>query len=231
MADQTNTQQQTVGDRTPASASVKRFAQPVCDEIWASLFASAAPGAARSVMMTAAGRREGVSTLLAGAALTGASLMPNQRIALVDLNVRTPRLAGFLGVTPEPGLADVLGGNATLEQIARPVGSANLLFYPAGRGPAASAMLRNPALGDLVRQILSGHEYVLCDCAAANLYPDVQVLAPLFDGVVLVAEAGATRRESLAQAKKRVEQGAGRVLGVILNKRRYPVPRFLYRRS
>jgi Mrp family chromosome partitioning ATPase len=71
----------------------------------------------------------------------------------------------------------------------------------------------------------------LIDAPAINLYPDAQLLAPLTDGVALVAEAGRTRRESLAQARKRIDLSRGRVLGVILNKRRYPVPRFLYRRS
>ncbi len=186
----------------------------------------------RSAMFTAAGRREGVSTLVAGAALTGAGLRADLRVGLVDLNVRYPQLARLLGARESPGLADVLAGKADLDGVAQPVGSPNLLFYASGVGPGpAAALLGSEGLRGLVGQLLGRHEYLLCDCAAANLFPDAQILAGLFDGAVLVAEAGATRRESLAEAKKRIELGRGRVLGVVLNKRRYPVPRFLYRRS
>jgi Mrp family chromosome partitioning ATPase len=156
--------------------------------------------------------------------------MPSRRIALVDLNVRHPRLGRLLGCGRGPGLGEVVAGSAGLAQIAQPAGSANMLFYAAG-GAASTTLLRSEGLVRAIGQIIESHDYVLCDSAPANLFPDAGVLAPLFDGVVLVAEAGATRRESLAQAKKRVELGGGRVLGVILNKRRYPVPRFLYRRS
>lgn len=213
------------------SASVRPGAQGDFDQVWSAVFGD--PSARlKGVLFTAAGRREGVSTVIAGAALTGAGIDPRRRVGLIDLNLRYPQQARVLGAAPEPGLADVLAGKANLEQIAVTVGVGNLTLYPAG-GRLASALplLAGQAVRDLLTELTARHDCLLCDCAAANVYPDAQLLAPLFDGVVLIAEAGATRRESLAEAKKRIELGRGRVLGVVLNKRRYPVPRFLYRRS
>lgn len=220
-------------DSSPSAvgAKVRPSAQPAFDQVWGAVFAESA-SAVRSVLFTAAGRKEGVSTLVAGAAITGASIHYNRRIALIDLNLRYPQLARLLGANPEPGLADVLAGRATLDQVAQPVASANLTLYPSGARPdAALPVVAGDKLRDLIAQLAERHDYLLCDCSAANLFPDAQILAPLFDGVVLVAQAGATRREALAEAKKRIELGRGRVLGVVLNKRRYPVPRFLYSRS
>jgi len=37
-------------------------------------------------------------------------------------------------------------------------------------------------------------------------------------------------REAVAQAKKRIESGGGKVVGVVLNMRTFPIPNFLYRR-
>ena len=222
-------------------AAVSRAAQPSFDQVWGAIFADAS-STVRTVLFTSASRHEGVSTLVAGTALTAANMGFTRRIGLLDLNLRFPRLASLVRATPTPGLTDVLTGRAQVEQIAQTVGFGNLTLYPAGAaahdlgrqggGPdTALSLLGGQALKALIGELAGRHDYLLCDCAAVNLYPDAQILAPLFDAVVLVAEAGATRRESLGEARKRIELGRGRVLGVVLNKRRYPVPRFLYRRS
>ena len=49
-------------------------------------------------------------------------------------------------------------------------------------------------------------------------------------GVVLVACAQQTAQESLAAATRSIQSGGGDVLGVVLNKRTFPIPRFIYRR-
>lgn len=233
MSESETTTTQEPSRREPTSAAVRPHAAQACEQIWGSIFTEAVEtGRVRSVLFASAERREGVSTMLAGAALTGASLWGTQRVAAVDLNVRHPQLWRLLGGVQSPGLADVLAGQADLKSIAQPVGSDNLLLYTAGNpGRSPMNMLSSERLRDTIAAIARDHEFVLCDCAAVNIVPDAQILAPMFDGVVLVTEAGSTRREALAQAKKRIEMNHGRVIGVVLNKRRYPVPRFLYRRS
>jgi Mrp family chromosome partitioning ATPase len=49
-------------------------------------------------------------------------------------------------------------------------------------------------------------------------------------GVVLVVEAEKTRAPIIEQARRVIETGGGRVLGVILNKRKHHIPGWLYRR-
>ena len=50
------------------------------------------------------------------------------------------------------------------------------------------------------------------------------------DGVILGLEAGATRRETAGQTKAHLDAAGVRLLGVVLNKRTFPVPEALYRR-
>jgi len=56
------------------------------------------------------------------------------------------------------------------------------------------------------------------------------VLASSVDGVVVVVEAGQSRREEITNAQRTIEQAGGKFLGFVLNKRRYPVPEWLYKR-
>ena len=55
-------------------------------------------------------------------------------------------------------------------------------------------------------------------------------LCSFADGVVLVVESGATRLQVVQEAKKRLGYAKANVLGVVLNKKRYPIPDWLYRR-
>lgn len=78
------------------------------------------------------------------------------------------------------------------------------------------------------------HKYftsVLLDCPSlgedSGLLP---AIAEWMDGIVLVAEAGKTHRAELQRAERWIEALQGKVLGLVLNKRRYPVPAWIYKR-
>jgi Mrp family chromosome partitioning ATPase len=50
------------------------------------------------------------------------------------------------------------------------------------------------------------------------------------DGVVLVLAAEDTRWPVAERVKESIERSGGRVLGIVLNKRRYHIPPCIYRR-
>ncbi len=71
---------------------------------------------------------------------------------------------------------------------------------------------------------------ILIDCGPVGAAADAAVLASNVDGVVIVVEGGRSRRDQILNAKRTIEQAGGKFLGFVLNKRRYPVPEWLYRR-
>jgi Mrp family chromosome partitioning ATPase len=71
---------------------------------------------------------------------------------------------------------------------------------------------------------------ILIDCGSLRASEDAAVLASSVDGVVVVVEAGQARREEILNAQRTVETAGGKFLGFVLNKRRYPVPEWLYKR-
>jgi protein-tyrosine kinase len=70
---------------------------------------------------------------------------------------------------------------------------------------------------------------VLFDSAPANSYMDSIALAGKVDGVVMVLQSEKTRWEVAQFIRERLESGNGNILGVILNKRRFYIPRWLYK--
>ena len=71
---------------------------------------------------------------------------------------------------------------------------------------------------------------ILIDCRSLRDSAEAAVLAGNVDGVVIVVEAGHSRRDEILNAQRTIENSGGKFLGFVLNKRRYPVPEWLYRR-
>ena len=74
---------------------------------------------ARTIMFTSAMPHEGKSTTVANLAV--ALARAGRRVALVDLDLRTPTLHTFFGIGQAQGFTDVVIDRITLEQAIRPV--------------------------------------------------------------------------------------------------------------
>jgi succinoglycan biosynthesis transport protein ExoP len=73
-------------------------------------------------------------------------------------------------------------------------------------------------------------DYVLIDAPPLNMYSEGFALGQLADGLVLVLEANATRRETATKVAERLNATEVKILGAVLNKRTFPIPESLYRR-
>ena len=72
-------------------------------------------------------------------------------------------------------------------------------------------------------------DYVLIDCPTLGESTATLSLARASDGVLLVVAAGEVRREQVEQAQELIQGSSSNLLGLILNKRTYPVPAFIDR--
>lgn len=83
---------------------------------------------------------------------------------------------------------------------------------------------------NLIDDLRQQFDLIIFDSPSAIGSTDAIALAAASDGVVLVVEAEKTRRQVVQEIKTRMEKAGGNILGVILNKRRNYIPRFIYRR-
>jgi Mrp family chromosome partitioning ATPase len=81
-----------------------------------------------------------------------------------------------------------------------------------------------------IAELRSAFDYVLIDAPPLNSYADAMVFGRLADGVVLVLEANATRREAAVRVTESLKATRIPVLGAVLNKRTFPIPSALYKR-
>jgi hypothetical protein len=83
---------------------------------------------------------------------------------------------------------------------------------------------------DCLRTLSKFFDYILLDCAAISTCAAVVGIAPLVDGVVLVVQAGRTKRPQIKFAQEFLHLANAKILGYVLNKREYPIPEWLHAR-
>lgn len=183
----------------------------------------------RAVLFSSCTEGEGTSTVLVNFASTLAA--NGESVLLVDANLRTPSLHSALRVGMDNGLTDLLLGRCTLSEAIRETGVPNILVIPGGTPhPNPIIVLESESLGSQIKEMKVQADWVLFDSPPITHHMDSVVLAPKVDGVVMVVEAERTRWEVAESSRQRIISGNGKVLGVILNKRKYHVPQWLYKR-
>jgi hypothetical protein len=73
-------------------------------------------------------------------------------------------------------------------------------------------------------------DFTLLHLPAAARSSEAVLLGHLSDGVVLVVEANSTRRAKALATKEMLQAANVRILGTVLNGRRFPIPEGIYRR-
>jgi len=109
-------------------------------------------------------------------------------------------------------------------------GPSNLYVLPRGT-PAAPplSLFQSNGFDELLYRVQQNFGYVVIDGPALLDCPESLVLSRKVDGVILVVESEKTRKRTAVWAKEQIEDAGGKLLGVVLNKRKYYIPDWLYR--
>jgi Mrp family chromosome partitioning ATPase len=177
--------------------------------------------------VTSCNTGEGVSTLTAGLALTLARSM-NGHVLLVDANMhraRKPKL--YSEDKLSTSLVHLKGDGQGNTLILQP----NLYMMQttdvSGEMVTTKPAVRVDALVDSIRQN-SSYACIILDMPPVMESALTARAASRCDSVVMVVEAERTHREVAIKAKKLLSQSGARLLGVVLNKHRHYVPKWLY---
>ncbi|NTU81162.1 MAG: CpsD/CapB family tyrosine-protein kinase [Chloroflexales bacterium] len=169
-----------------------------------------------TLLVTSTAPDEGKSTTLANLAVTMAQA--EQRVLVVDCDLRRPSLHTLFGLPNERGLT-----SAILEQAEGPLpvqgsGVPGLSVLTSGPLPPRPAdLLGSRRMGALIERMRSEADIVLFDTPPAVAVTDAAVLAPRVDGVLLVLQAGHTRRDRAREARQLLEKVKANIVGVVLN--------------
>lgn len=170
----------------------------------------------RTVSFTSAGKGEGKSTVALNLAIAMCQDF-DTRVAIVDADLRRPRVHRLLGITPRRGLSDILSGGAVPEDVMITNSVPRLTIIPGGRSSKTPAeMLASPRMRQLVEELKSRFDFIIFDTPPVLTVSDAIVLGPMTDGVVVVIQAGKARRNLVARAVELLHNS--QILGFVLNR-------------
>lgn len=215
--------------KSSLAALASHFTQE-CDTLRSAIEVAFSGQTKKVIMFTSAVRHEGCTTMMGSLGYALAS-RAGVRVALVDANIRNPGLANLMSLGPHAGLTDVVGRELDPESALRSTAVPNLYVLLGGNTPLISSeVFGSPKTVSLLEWLKERHDYVLLDVPAVMPMPEVAVQSKDTDGVVLVVRANRTDRNLLQKARDILESSGANLLGVILNRRRYVIPEFIYGR-
>jgi len=159
---------------------------------------------------------EGKTTTAANLAITLSQ--GGHRTALVECDLRRPRVASILEAESAVGVTTVLVGRLTLDQAMQTHEATGLDVLTSGAiPPNPSELLQSKAMASLLTELRSRYDMVIIDAPPLLPVTDATLLAAQADGTLLVVRHGRTTKEQLAHAVDRLAQVDAPVVGVVLN--------------
>ncbi len=182
----------------------------------------------RIVQFVEPGSSRGASALVRELAKVSA-LKLNKSVLLLDANPSRTRHSEFFNIRSKWHWNEAVQGGEVLRSGLRPIGKSSLYVVQILMDSESVASIdmdeRHNALFEDLKQMF---DLILIDYPSASSHPEGFMLTPKVDGVVMVLEAGRTRWQVAEQLKERIYSQGGHILGVVLNKRSYPIPQYVY---
>jgi capsular exopolysaccharide synthesis family protein len=176
-------------------------------------------------------RNDGVSTVVANLAVTISKRNKNAKVLLMDANLSHPYIHRVFNTRLAPGLADILSNGQKSEDVIQSLPERNVHILTAGvQNGDTYEILDFEGFTKLLDSVKERYRFVVIDIPALNEVSMATRLAGLCDGAILVVEAERSRREVMQKAKVQLVESNANILGVVLNKRRFHIPDWLYRR-
>ena len=170
------------------------------------------------IHVTSPASKDGKSTTVANLGVVLAQV--GEKVVIVDLDLRRPRMHDFFGVSNKVGFTSVVLGEAPLSSALQEVpGSPGLMILPAGPMPNSPAeLLSSSRAAAVVSGLREGGRTVVLDSPPLLPVSDALVVSTMADATLLVSSAGLTKVNELERALELLEQVHAPLVGIVLNR-------------
>lgn len=151
----------------------------------------------------------------------------NQHVILVDLDLRRPSIAKYLGLEPSHDLVDHLVDGVPIEDVVVKTGIDRLLVIPTTSAREdSSELLSGPAMHSLASRLASDSEgaIVIYDLPPMLDADDMLAFSSNFECLLFVVAECETQREDLQQVENVIEDM--NIIGLVLNKSNDTAPAY-----
>lgn len=170
----------------------------------------------KTILVTSPMQGNGKTTIAVNLALTIAAT--DQKVAIVDADLRRPAVHKALKISQNPGLADIIHSKVSVKEVVRPVKGKKIDVVAAGNiPPSVTEVVGSKRIAAILNELREDYETIIVD-APPLVISDSYTLASKVDGVILVLEPGMTRDDQARVIKEQLNRAGARVIGIVFNK-------------
>ncbi|MBF0505102.1 MAG: polysaccharide biosynthesis tyrosine autokinase [Candidatus Omnitrophica bacterium] len=181
----------------------------------------------KTLLFIASRKGEGASTVSRNVAKYIALVM-GHRVLIIDANPRHKQLKPKKGTPAVLGLFEILEEKAELAQCIQKTEDKLDCLWAGKATFNPGILLSSHKMTEVLKQVREKYDIVIVDTDSLNVSKDALEISNNVDSVVLVIAEGQPRRHAVKFALEKFKNRKAQVLGAILNKRKFPLPGFLY---
>ncbi|MCO8082549.1 polysaccharide biosynthesis tyrosine autokinase [Acinetobacter lwoffii] len=141
-----------------------------------------------------------------------------KRVLLIDADLRRGYIHKYFKQDHQPGLAEYLNTQASLDQVIKATDIPGLDLLIRGKSPVnPSELLSTPLFGEMLNQLSSQYDHILIDTSPILAVTDGIIISQHAGVNLLIARYAQTQMKELELTVNRFEQVGVKVNGVILN--------------
>ena len=170
----------------------------------------------KRLLVTSSVPGEGKTTVACSLAI--AIAQSGQRVVLVDCDLRRPRLHRVFDRIGDAGVTNVLIGQATMDEVAKPSIVPNLWTIPAGPiPPNPGDILHSASFKRFIDDLSTRFDRVIIDTPPLVAVADAAIISTVIDDSIFVTRAFKTSRLIARQGLRSLRDVESRIVGTVLN--------------
>ncbi len=170
----------------------------------------------RVVMITSSDPHEGKTTT--STQLAASLARSGRRTLLIDADIRNPGVHRVFEMPQDPGLCELLRGEADRDAVIHPTRTANLWLMPAGRCDLRSVQALSGAyLGSTIAALSVQFDYLIIDAGPVLKVADPLLVGQHVDAVIISVLKDVSRVPRVYEAVERLRSVGITVLGSVVN--------------
>ena len=178
----------------------------------------------KTLLVTSTFPGEGKSWVTSNLAVTFAQA--GKRVVLIDADMRKGRQYTIFGVSPRPGLSNLLaefdietGNSDKILDYVQETEVENLFVISAGNVPPnPSELLVSQEMSKVLEELRQICDIVIIDGTPCELVTDSVILSRIVDTTIVVTAHKMTKKDALQRVVKNIKNVGGNLAGVVINK-------------
>ena len=209
-------------DKAPIQPALKFRIEESYKTIRANIMFSIMKKGCKKIVVTSSAPNEGKTTTTVNLAVSISQA--DQKVLLIDGDLRKPKIHNYFSVPNSPGLTNYLGDkisgkrNTDLFSVIHPTEYENLCVLCSGTIPPNPAeLLGSELMAEFLDDVSKDFDYIIIDTPPINVVSDCMPLVRESDGVVVVVRSNHSTHPELQRALSSLEFIDAKIIGFVVN--------------